>query len=67
MTLAYRHYGENGETMKTYVLVALMEKGIHFGSDDVCIKECSLKVGKYRQQRVHRHKRIYNTMEHARA
>ena len=45
----------------------LMEKGIHFGSDDVCIKECSLKVGKHRHQRARRHKRIYNKMERARA
>ena len=60
--LTYRHDGEIGEAMKTYGLVALMEKGIHFGSDDVCIK-----VGKHRHQRARRHKRIYNKMERARA
>lgn len=65
--LTYRHDGEIGEAMKTYGLVALMEKGIHFGSDDVCIKECSFKVGKHRHQRARRHKRIYNKMERARA
>lgn len=67
MTLTYPHDGENGGSMKTYGLVPLMEKGIHFESDDVCIKECPLKVGKHRHQRVRRHKRIYNKMERAKA
>ncbi len=53
--------------MKTYGLVPLIEKGIRFGSDNVCIKKCPLKVGKHRHQRVRRHKRIYNKMERARA
>ena len=52
--------------MKTYGLVALIEKGMRYGSDDVCIKECLLKVGKHRHRRVRKHKRIYNKMERAR-
>lgn len=37
--------------MKTYGPMALIEKGIHYGSDDVCIKECCLNVEKHRLPR----------------
>lgn len=53
--------------MKPYGLIAQIEKGIHYASDHVCIKECYLKVGKHRHQRARRHKRIYNKIERVRA
>lgn len=49
--------------MKAYGMIAQIEKGRHYASDDVYIKNCRLNNGKHRHQRVRRHKRIYNHIE----
>lgn len=53
--------------MKAYGMIAQIEKGGHYASDDIYIKNCRLNNGKHRHQCVRRHKRIYNHIERSRS
>ncbi len=46
--------------MKPIGLIAAMEKGFKYASDDVLIKECRLNNGKKRHKRVIKHMNIWN-------